>query len=103
MVNGVNQLNTTFGNWELTRTHLYKEHTKAVHVHLGCLKSRVSGLRGSVHWTTRIPGLQLTLKVSSAIVRDLGQPASIGSGLEENIGTAEVRGSWGQGSCGGGS
>ena len=86
MVDGVNQLNATFGSWELTRTHLYKEDAKAVDVHLGCLTT----FGGSVHWTTRILGLQLTLEVSSAVVRDLCQPASIGSRLEENVGTAEV-------------
>ena len=48
------------------------------------------GLRGSVHWTAGILRLQLALEVGSAIVGNLGQPASVGRGLKENVGTAEV-------------
>ena len=90
MIDGLHQLLTTFRSWEITRIHLHQQNTKAVDVHLGRLESWVSGLGGSVHWTAGILGLQLTLEVGSAVVRDLGQPASIRSWLEEDVGTAEV-------------
>ena len=48
------------------------------------------GLRGSVHWTAGILRLQLALEVGGAVVGDLGQPASVGRRLEENVGTTEV-------------
>ena len=46
------------------------------------------GLGGCVHWTARILSVQSALEVGSAVVGDIGQPASVGGGLEENVGTA---------------
>ena len=90
VMDGLDQFSKTLGGWKIACTHLHQEHTETVDVHLGCLESRVAGLGGSVHWTAGILGLKLTLEVGGAVVRDLGEPASVGRGLEENVGTAEV-------------
>ena len=90
VINGLHQLGATLRSREITRVHLHQENSETVNVHLGCLEGGVTGLGGGVHWTSRILGLQLALEVGSAVVRDLGQPASVGRGLEENVGTTEV-------------
>ena len=81
MINGLHQLGATLRSREITSVHLHQENSETVDVHLGCLEGGVTGLGGSVHWTSRILGLQLALEVGGAVVRDLGQPASVGGTL----------------------
>ena len=90
VADGLHQLRTTLGGREVAGAHLHQEHTETEDVHLGTLESWVVGLGGSVHWTAGILCLQLTLEVGGAVVGDLGQPASVGRRLEEDVGTAEV-------------
>ena len=90
VMDGLHQLRSALGSWEVTRAHLHREHAEAVDVHLGALESRITGLRESVYWTAGILCLKSALEVGGAVV-GLSQPPS-GEGRRRTL--ALLRSLW---------